>query len=330
MIAKLVKPDVEIFDKYVLQQLGMFFDLNLSACTAELRQLWFRNLLTLAQHDLSIAHCIQHNHVPRVLIDHVIGEQVPECYDPVYGKQIGCYSGWKKSDSMTLSGNTLSGTKHWISLVDQADFGVFKVKCSTTEAYVMLDFDKARPTIDMSHANPIGMSAARPGSIIVDNFDLPDQCVLGHKNFYENPQKFFFVSNFIDYSFITNYVGLITALYQDLTDYVKTNDLDTGFELKKLELKVSTVQLLWEDHLPSVNLKTGDDVFWHGRNTQYAFAKTVLLEMINLTLQICDSSWLDARHKKNQRFRDALTFCSHMRPLERNLQEKILFGSTTI
>jgi hypothetical protein len=121
---------------------------------------------------------------------------------------------------------------------------------------------------------------------------------------------------------VTNYLGVVVSLYQELGGYLARANINIDYDYKKLGLSVSALLMMWQDNLASVHTVTSSDNFWHRRNTQYTQSKNVLLEIINLILHTGDSRWLDAKSPRNQRFRDALTFCSHMKPLYRNLEEK--------
>jgi hypothetical protein len=322
MIEQLIHTDARDFNRDTLIKLKPYFDLNIARSSATEREQWFHNLLTLAKYDLSIAHCVQHNHYPRLHIETKFGDQLPEFYDPVYENQIGCFSNFKAADTMRLDGNTVSGTKQWISLVDRADFGVFRVPVNDTEAYVMIDFASAQPVIDLSYTTPIGMQIARPGSITLDRYVLPDNAILGYRKYHENSPEFFHITNMSDYCFVTNYLGIVVSLYQELGQYLERAKIDIDYNYKKLGLSVSALLMMWQDNLSSVHTVTPTDSFWHRRNTQYTQSKNVLLEIINLILHTGNSRWVDAVSPANQRFRDALSFSSHMKPLYRNLHEK--------
>jgi len=322
MIQQLIQTDVKDFNRDTLVRLKPYFDLNIAHATTSEREQWFHNLLTLAKYDLSIAHCVQHNHYPRLHIETKFGDQLPEFYDPTYENQIGCFSNFKAVDTMRLDGNTVSGTKQWISLVDRADFGVFRVPVNDTEAYVMIDFSAAQPAIDLSYITPIGMQVARPGSITLDHYVLPDNAILGYRKYHENSPEFFHITNMSDYCFVTNYLGIVVSLYQELGQYLERAKIDVNYNYKKLGLSVSSLLMMWQDNLASVHTVAPTDNFWHRRNTQYTQSKNVLLEIISMILHLGDSRWVDAVSPSNQRFRDALSFSSHMKPLYRNLEEK--------
>jgi len=322
MIETLIQTDVKDFNRDTLKKLKPYFDSNIVRSSVVERELWFHNLLTLAKYDLGIAHCVQHNHYPRLHIETKFGDQLPEFYDPVYENQIGCFSNFKAADSMRLNGNIVSGTKQWISLVDRADFGIFRVPVDDTEAYVMINFAAAKPIIDMSYTTPIGMEIARPGSITLDQYELPPNSILGYRKYHENSPDFFHINNIGDYCFVTNYLGIVLSLYQELGQYLEHTNINVDYDYKKIGLSVSAVLMMWQDNLISVHTTVPTDIFWHRRNTQYTQSKNILLEIINLILHIGDSRWVDAVSPNNQRFRDALSFSSHMKPLYKNLEEK--------
>lgn len=323
MIEKLIHTDLATFDKTALKTLRPYFDLNISTCSPDLRYQWFHNLFVLAQHNLSIAHCVQHNHYPRMVIETKFKNQsYPDFYDPAYENQIGCFSNYKSADAMCLDGTIVSGTKHWISLVDQASFGIFRIPVDDTECLVLIDFEVAKPKIDLDYITPIGMQIARPGSITIDKLCLPPDYILEYKNYHGNSIEFFHLANLSDYCFITNYVGLIVALFKDIQDYVQNNKINIDYNVSRLGLRISSLFMSWQHNLCSTDNLVPSDNFWHERNTQYVSSKDILLDLISLILQIGDSRWMDSKSPKNQRFRDALTFSSHMKPLYKNLLEK--------
>ena len=75
-------------------------------------------------------------------------------------------------------------------------------------------------------------------------------------------------------------------------------------------MRVNTLKMLWEKNITYVPHKDVD--FYIHRKVQYAQSKEVLLELINVILQVGDSSWLGFVDEKSQRFRDALVFSTHM------------------
>ena len=329
MVAKLSKDDlidINGFNKDTLKKLKPYFDIDTTMDHAEDHYEWHYNLLVLAKHNLSIAHCIQHNHGPRaIMAEKFKNKNYPDFYDPTFENTMGCYSNFKSADSMILQDRTVTGTKQWISMVDQADYGIFIVPHNghdQEEAYVLIDFAEVNPLIDLSYVTPLGMQIAHPGSITIDNCELPEEYILGYRKYFEPTIIYFRAKNDTDYAFITNYLGLVTALFEDLRAYIEQTKINVEFELNKLELAVAALNMVWHNNLPSVRRTTDSPDFWRQRNTQYTMSKTVLLDLIHFALQIFDARWTDISSPSTQRFRDAITFCSHMKPLYRNVDEK--------
>jgi len=326
MIEKLTKENlvnINDFNKDTLKQLKPYFDIQITEASLEEHSLWMNNLLVLAQHNLSIAHCIQHNQSPRGTMEAVFkGKQYPDFYDHTYENTLGCYSNYKSADTMKLDGTTVSGTKQWISMVHQADYGIFRVPVDSTEAYVLIDFAMVKPTISFDHVNPIGMQIARPGSITINNYTLPAESILGYKHYHEHNPIYFYSQNFTDYAFITNYLGLITALFEDVKIYAEQRKINIDFEIRKLGLAISGLLIPWKNNFYTLKESSPSNEFWHIRNTQYTMSKNILVDLIHLVLQVFDATWMDSHSHKSQRLRDALTFCSHMKPLYKNLEEK--------
>jgi hypothetical protein len=126
-----------------------------------------------------------------------------------------------------------------------------------------------------------------------------------------------------DYAFMTNYLGLAIGLLSDLKKYLNEKQIENfnppikqvemrvnALELKQAEMRVDALELLWKENLMCTMQQ--DSNFYNRRRIQYAQSKEVLLMLINLILQIGDSSWLGFIGEKSQRFRDALVFSTHM------------------
>ena len=109
MTIKLLKQsdltNITTFDKNVLKILKPYFDIDLKS---EQFDLFFKNLLTLATHSLGIAHCVQHNHAPRLsMLIAFENKTAPGFFQNEYEKQIGCNSNLKKNDSLKLVNNVV-------------------------------------------------------------------------------------------------------------------------------------------------------------------------------------------------------------------------------
>lgn len=296
--------------KFDVKILKPYFDLNyLQANDAQRRQ-WFQNLLRLAQDNLSVAHCVQHNQTARLSVEKFLSP-APTFFKE-YDQIIGCFCGLKTNDTITLNGTTVNGIKRWISLLEQSKYGIFRVVDQNQKLhYVLFDFESIDYRINTDEFNPIGMELAKPGNFIVDYQTIDPNYILSD----QNDVKSFILSNFHNYCFITNYLGCATALYNEAKYLVNDSSLD------KIKVSLASLHMMWQDNLKSLNDEYSTDEFWLRRNTQYVQGKSVIIDLITKILELGNSYFLDAKSPFSQRFRDALMLASHMKSLYQNSKE---------
>jgi hypothetical protein len=306
------------FDRENLAKLSKYFDLNFLDSSLDQKILFFKNLQRLSQHSLGLAHNIQHHATSIVSVqlcssprikDHVLTQS--------YGQLIGCYSILKRSDTMTLTDNVLNGEKRWLSNLDLADYAIIQIEKDQQPLLVYVDLHTVPHKVDFSFFTPIGMEISKPGSLLFDNQRIDSECVLGIKG----TQPFFQQSNFSSQCFLTNHFGLTKQLFLDIKQYAEQNKCGAEFEIKKLEIDVCTLDMMWHDNLRSIEETVLTHEFWNKRNTQYAFSKKTLINVIKLILELGVSYYTDAHSEFSQRFRDAITYSSHMHPLYRFAQD---------
>jgi len=262
----------------------------------------FKNLLYIAEQDLSIAHCLQKNHVM-----HAAGLG----YD--YSSTVGCYSAYNFKDTISLNGQILIGNKEWLTNLFDSDVVILQALNTAGERlHVVIELGKTSHIISHDHPKSIGMVGAAPGKLIFSNPVTLNQTQILNK---AGTQESFNISNYSSYAFITNHLGLIIGLYNDLITYEILTDPSLRNQRRTLELEISTLKILWEDNLPSISITNSSDEFWHRRNTQYAQSKKILLELIHFVLEIGIHNFVDPSSLHSTRFNDALTFVTHMLPL---------------
>lgn len=315
---------IELHDYNLASQIVLqpYFDTKLTLCSDGEREQWYHNLLFLAEYNTGIAHCVQHNAIPRFLVESHFGNNLPDFYKP-FSEQIACQAGLKLADNFILKDRVLSGSKHWLSNLPLSDFAVVRATDGVEfESYVVIDLTTMPHTIEPA-MNPIGLNVARPSTLTVNNLELPEKYIWDRQSYITKSNSSFFAKSQIDYSFITNYLGCIIALYKNVCDYVQDKNIDVGFELNKIKVTISSLKMIWEDNLHTTHIRDfPNDKFWHKRSTQYTQSKNTMVALISLILGIGDSRWLDVSTASTQKFRDALIFSSHMGPLYRNLEAK--------
>ena len=314
---ELIQPSTDIaieFSKNNLATLSKFFDLDFVNDSQQQKETYFHNLKQLSSRSLGLAHNIQHSQTAELFVK--LGT-CQACHDQVlnksFGTVIGSYSVAKRTDDMTLKDDILTGTKRWFSNLIDADYAVMQVMCDGKPMVVYVNLHEIPHHKDNTDFDPIGMELARPSSLIIDNLAIAADTVLGQAG----TQQFFLQSNFASYCFLTNHLGITRQLFLDIKRYAEQNQCSAEFELKKLEMDICTMQVMWEDNLPTLSETKLTHEFWHRRNTQYAFSKKTLISVVQLILELGVSYYTNARGEFSQRFRDALTYCTHMHPLYR-------------
>lgn len=311
LAADIVKDLPVEFNKQALQP---YFDLVFEQAQLDERIVWFKNLLTISQTSLGLAHCIQHDMVSRSAIQQGSSQMAKDRILPLgYDGVIGCWSGLKRSDTLAMDGMQISGMKRWITNIDQARYVTGQVMQGDKKLVFFVDLLETPHKIGHNNFQPIGMELARPGDLILDTQTLSEHNILG----IANTQQFFQQDNLASYCWVTNHFGITKQLFLDIKNYEIDNHCGAEFEIKKLEMDICSLQMQWQDNLATLsNIQTTDD-FWNKRNVQYAFGKKTLIKVIQLILEIGVSYWADAAAPYSQRFRDAVTYCSHQYPLYR-------------
>lgn len=264
----------------------------------------FRNLFYIAEQNLSLAHCLQHNHIMHLAVPG---------YD--YSSIIGCYGSYKAIDTVKLDGQILSGSKGWLTNLFDSDVVVLQAPISTGQRYhIAIELSSTPHILSHTHPGSIGMIGASPGMLIFPApIELNQNQIL---NEVGSPEAFI-TANYANYSFITNHVGLIIGLYQQLLSYKKTQDPELTYRCKMLELDIAALKMAWEDNLPTTAITSSSDKFWNNRNTQFAQCKKVLLNLIQFVLEMGIHDFIDNSSDTSTRFRDALTFVTHMTSLHK-------------
>ena len=306
------------FDRSLLPSLQPYFDIDLDSNDEQERIQWFHNLKALAEYDLSLAHSVQHSATAKVAVhagrcslakDRVLSAP--------FNDIIGCVANLKRSDTLQLVDGRLSGQKNWISNLDVADYCVINVGVDGQSSLIYIDLSSSAHRIIDDHYTPLGMESTRPYSLAFDGLEIPSDHVLG----ISGTQELFAQSNFASYCFITNHLGLTRALFREIKAYAEKNRCGADHDLKKIEMDICGLELIWQSKLPTVMETTLTHSFWNERNTQYAVSKKTLIGLVQLILELGVSYYTDAKSEFSQRFRDALTYVSHMHALYRFGQE---------
>jgi len=312
------------------------------------KRTFFYNLLYVAQRDLSLAHCLQHNQFSRIAITCGPDGPAKEIISGGYSDIVCSYSSHRAMDTIMYDPGTntlLPGTKGWLSNLKSADICCIDVPEFTNEVFsyahkkitddmpgiytVFLDLRKIKHTRTDGTTSPTaaGMKGAAPGTLT-----LLEPVVVGTDVCYllKTDPKLDLSYPFLSYGrqcWSTVHLGVILGLYKELLKCPEVNDPSLNHRLKTLEIEISSLKIIWEEGLNNIALdsragitdnpvmKTSQINFV--RNTQYAASKKLLLDLIHFVLEVGLNQFVDDNTPQWTRFKDAISYVTHMASLYR-------------
>jgi hypothetical protein len=329
--------------------LSSCFNLNFETATREDYEMFFYNLLKVSEYDLSLAHCLHHNHKARVAIQSGKDINLKHKLEQLdYHEVVGCYSGHRAIDTVRydpISNTINAGTKSWISNLKSADMCVFEV----TETHVPLgvsaytnynynnpnvyvayvDLKKIDHTITDGTLSPTaaGMTGASPGILTINSAIKVDNISCSILEVNPRKNKDLTWLEFTRQCWVTQHFGMILGLYKELTKYPESQDPTLARRFKSIELEISSLKIMWEYgiqtkmHTSFENCKNGSVISNSSApnffNTQYALSKKVLLDLIYLVLEIGINDFIDTNTIQWVKLKDAISFVTHMTSLSR-------------
>lgn len=265
---------------------------------------WFDSLKQCARYDLSLAHCIQHNHTARLTIEISTSTTFRQALQHnTYSNYIGTSSVIKQKDSCGIVDSSLVGSKYFVSNLDQSSFHTLWVPVENKIAVVAL-FDRVSGVTHDRSYQPLGMEDTCTGNLHFDQ--VKDYEILYYTNNPEYATRYWFHN----YAFCTINLGLCEALLKDLQDMCTQKKLNLDYTAKQICQSVAVYYNFWRENQIVLDLTYHDKENAQKLQNLYSYGKKVLAEILNLFLLAGDS-----RHTtmgtSSQRFRDALTYVTH-------------------
>jgi hypothetical protein len=255
---------------------------------------YFFALKALAATDLSQAHIKQHSD----------GAQLSTRIANIDAVEVGAYSVYKPKDTAVFDQGRVTGKKHWVSNIPNSNSAVLGVQENNNFIMVLVELSD-QVCVDM--VNTMGMENTFSGHLTFENCPAV-------KLFDYNSSECFVVKQHISLGFLTNHLGLCQALFADIDQYTSSAGIKCGYEKAKINLNLSTFDLLWNLCLESIG-KPESDHMWNLYNINFAHAKKTLTEICYFILEVTGSGLFEIGSVQHQRFKDALIYCSHMRNL---------------
>lgn len=335
-----LKPIVPLQDNEKFPQqfknLKPFFDYNFFTAEQLEHETYFYNLLWLAQQDLSLAHCVQHTQTGQFMLESAGVE-----YDKNnYNNQIFGFSDNRAMDTIkydTANKCLTAGVKGWLSNLKSGNIMIIRVvDTDNVDVYdVLIDLRSVKHNKIIGTQTSLGMKGAEPGIL-----ELPEAVPVGTEHCFvvqHNPRKNvnnYLVLAYVKHCWATVHLGVVLGLWNDLLSYSESKDPSIQHLMKTMELKISNLKINWEHGLETIypnsptklsnnevlSSSTHQDILI----TQYANSKQVLLDLINLILELGFHGFVDESTASGYRFKDALTYVTHMFSLYRchNIYQK--------
>jgi hypothetical protein len=253
---------------------------------------FFQNLLKLSQQDLSQAHLHQHFSTAK---------SYAMAFDyPSDGP--GTWSADKPQDTLTYNNGTVTGKKYWISGLDSCEWAVVPVKNvgKISLAVIQKQYLETSPNLTQGLENTctVHFSCDQAPAVILGDRNDPRTWHTGHKH---------------QWCFVTNHLGIATAVFNDIDRFTGSNFL---YNKNKTKLDIEILHQLWKDQFDH-NVEPD----WNRNNLIYAFAKKVVTEVAQLVLELTGSGLYEIDHPSHQRYQDILIYSTHMRNTNSAIQD---------
>lgn len=257
------------------------------------RQRFFSTLESTASEDLSLAHSLFKVNGARAILS-LAGQSIPET--------IGSFSVYKPFDTVALTGDRLAGTKHWITNLAQAEYGVYQIK---HDADILLCHVSLSDAVSktFNFLNAPGLADTCTGDATFD--DCPVDVL-----FAKSDPRYFVSNNFNSLCFTVNYIGAVNGLVGMM--------LYQNSALFRARLK--SLQECFDHEIAYTSfVNQSSDTFWHQRNALYLTAKQLLVDVCQHIVANCAGNFYNLNSAPGRHFYDCLIYSGHNGPISRNL-----------
>jgi len=268
---------------------------------------FFNELKNIASKNLSTAHSIFKVSSCRTILSLSEEEKFQILSNENF---ISGFSVYKNFDTAIVKDNIITGKKHWITNLEQAQFVIMQLK--DTQGELKLFFVELPLQNETFSYNKDFTTINTPG--------LKDTCT-GNLNFNFHPAefifkkddpKYFISNNHNSLCFITNYLGSS----QGLLDYLDKKSTSTFRSTYK-----NLSNLLDREIEKTSNIKKSSEEFWHSRNALYLDSKHLLVELCKHILTDYAGQFYNLNLSQGQHFFDCLTYSGHNGPISTSYQQ---------
>lgn len=263
------------------------------------RRQFFSSLRELAEKDLALAHSTFKVSAARTVLSISDNVALNELADKII---LSGFSVYKLFDTVSASNEIITGTKHWITNLDQADFGI--VQCLHNNEITLYHVDlKPATTFNkvFSHLNTPGLMDTCTGDI---RFDQHPATLI----FKKTDARYFISNNHNSLCFISNHIGAINGLLRYF-DKESKNVFAARYK--------NVATLLNYEITHTSTATTSSDTFWHSRNALYLECKQLLSDVCQYIINNCAGSFYSLATAQGQNFYNSLIYSGHNGPVAR-------------
>jgi len=271
------------------------------------RHEFFQKLKNIASQDLSLAHSTFKVSSCRTILTLSDQEKFQQLADTNF---ISGFSVHKSFDTAYVdNNNSIVGIKHWVTNLEQAEFGIIQLKDALDEVKLFfVDFppssENSSFTKNFSFFRHPGLADTRTGDIDF-NFH-PAELI-----FSKSDLRYFVSNNHNSLCFITNYLGGISGLLDNLESTTSSIYRSTYKNL---------CNLLDREIDASKNV-INNDKFWHTRNALYLDSKNLMVEICKHIISNYAGNFYNLNCSQGQHFFDCLIYSGHNGPVTRSYQQ---------
>jgi len=252
-------------------------------------------LLELAKTDLSLAHVKQHSDAAQMAVN----------IANINNVVASSYSVQKPGETVAFDQGYITGKKLWVSNIPFSSHIVLGVLENNKKIIVLVEITDC---VQVDMVPTLGMENTHTGHVTFDQHPAV-------KLFdYDNNADSFQIQHQTALGFITNHYGLSLALFNDIDNYTQSAGIRCIFDLSKIKLNLSILDLLWNACLNRIGDPQSEQL-WNQFNTTYGCAKQTLVMILKLIIEVSGSGLYEAGSEQHQRFNDALIYSTHMKNL---------------
>jgi len=269
---------------------------------------YFNGLRKLAESNLSLAHCIQHDQAAKITL---LATQSDLAKADNFLDYVASNSTYKTVDDCYIRNNKLYGSKKYVSGATFTDYSIVYVKNEDTKTIDNVFLWNNEYSTDISTFKPIGMEDTLTGDLVFDGINIDSTRLITSKGTAEIRHR----EQFMDIAFPTNCIGVTFGLFELIK-----NNIPHHSDLDKLYLDICVYEKVWNNSLNTMIDSNNDTEYYNEMFLLYGLGKKTLNALIKYILNN-GTGFFYQNTKQTQIYRDAMIYTSHMNNYQKSVTE---------